>query len=286
MRVYRDYDQAALDAQYNNQATVPDYTVYVRRYAEESRAARNQLRHIAGVAYGAEPSARLDIFPAPMEKAPVLVFLHGGGWQLLSKDDSAFAAPALVAAGACYVALDFPSIPVASLDEIAAQIRAAIAWMHAHIADHGGDPDRLFVAGHSSGAHLAGLLLRDDWQAGLGLPLDVIKGVLLVSGMYDLEPVRLSYRNARLQLDRAAVERNSLLRALPATGCPLVIAYGEHETDEFKRQSLSLFRAWRERKYPARSLQLNGCHHFDVIFDLADPGGALHLLALRQMGLK
>ena len=168
----------------------------------------------------------------------MVVFVHGGAWRSLSLTDCSFPAETITATGALYVPLGFTLMPAAgTLDEMVAQVRTGIAWVWQNIAAYGGDPARLYLIGHSSGAHLAAMALVTDWARLFGLPSNVVHSAVLASGLYDLEPVRLSYRNEMLRLDRAAEIRNSPCRNLPERGPPALIVYGEGETAEFKRQA-------------------------------------------------
>src|SRR5262249_22136380 len=156
--------------------------------------------------------------------APVHVFVHGGAWRGGHKDDYAFPAETLVAAGAHYVALDFASIPTARLPEMAAQVRRAIAWVFANARSFGGDPERLYLSGHSSGAHLAAVALTTDWTA-LGLPAHPIRAALCVGGMYDLRAPLLSARSAYVQVSREEEDQLSPARHADRIGCPVVRAH-------------------------------------------------------------
>ena len=280
MKIYREYDQTGLDQQYNNQGTVPDYTVYVQRYERMSVKARTRLACELDIAYGKNADELMDLYLAPADNAPVQVFIHGGGWRQLSKGVSAFAAEAFVAAGVMFVAVGFSLIPAVKLESIVAQVRKSVAWLFTNVSRFGGDPHRIHVCGHSSGAHLASMLMSDNWQGAFEVPDDIVKSGLLVSGLCDLEPVRLSYRNEYLGLDHLSVRRNSLLYNLPKSGMPLIVAYGQHETDEFKRQSQVLSEAWQNAGNSCASLQIDGRNHFDVILELASQNGVLSQLAL------
>ena len=161
--VWRAFDQAGLDRQYNSRGTVPDFTVYTRRYTELTRAAKARLACIENLHYGPGADQTLDLYPAAPAAGgpgtPVMVFFHGGDWRALSKDDSGFAAPAFVAAGVMFIAVNFSLVPALSIPRIGAQVRHALAWIARNVAAHGGDAARLHVAGHSSGANLVGQLL-------------------------------------------------------------------------------------------------------------------------------
>jgi arylformamidase len=213
------------------------------------------------------------------------VFIHGGAWRLLSARDSAFPAETFVRAGAHYVALDFALLPAVALDQMVDQVRSAVAWLHRYAGQFGGDPDRIFISGHSSGAHLAAAVATTDWKARFGLPQDVVKGALCCSGIYDLEPVRLSSRNDYVQLDEALVAALSPLRHVANLRCPLAVGIGEQESDEFKRQARAFAGAVERHGVPVELLEGAGLNHFEIVNTLASPTGLLARSALHQMGL-
>ncbi|MCZ8254743.1 MAG: alpha/beta hydrolase [Polaromonas sp.] len=285
--VWRGYNQAELDRQYNSRGTVPDVTVYLREYAERSAAAKASLACMENIAYGLGDDDRLDLFPVPGARglAPVLVFLHGGDWRALSKDDSAFAAPACVGAGAMFVALDFTLVPAATLPEMGAQVRRALHWLWLNVALHGGDPARIHIAGHSSGANLVGQVLMTDWQREFDAPADLVKSACFMSGLGDLEPVRLSFRNDKLGLTPEVVAEVSLLRRGAVVRCPLLVAVGGNETDDYLRQSSDVAKWWAARGEPAQLIAPAGRHHFDTVLEWADPESALFKAQLALMGL-
>lgn len=284
-KVWRDYDQAALDSQYNSRGTVADFTVYLGQYAERTRAAKAALRCIENLRYGEARAELLDIYPAARSNAPVMVFLHGGDWRALSKEDSGFGAAALVAAGITLVVPDFTLVPEATLPAMGAQLGRMLAWTAKNVAAHGGDPSRIFIAGHSSGANLVSQLLTLDWPSAHGAPADLVKGAVFISGLGDLEPVRLSFRNQNLGLDRPAVVQASLLHREPAVRCPLLVAVGEHETDDYRRQARDVAAYWTAHGNRAELFELAGCHHFDSVLAWTDPRSALFHATLKMMGL-
>jgi arylformamidase len=283
-------DQRALDFHYNNQAQVPDPRRYLDWYSHASEAARARVDHIGGISYGLLPDEQLDIFrPAEASKGgrrPVVVFVHGGAWQHLDLGRSSFAAGTFTARGALYVPVGFSRMPAAgSLDEMVAQVRTALAWVWQHIDDYGGDRGRLHLIGHSSGGHLAAMALVTEWPKLFGLPADLVRSAVLVSGIYDLEPVRLSYRNEMLRLDRAADLRNSPCRNLPAAGPPLLLVHGELETPEFKRQAQSFAESWQRRFANCRLMEVPGVNHYEVIETLTVPDSLLAQTACAWFGI-
>lgn len=267
---YRGMDQETLDREYNARATVPSIEPFLERYAALSAEMRATLPCHLDVSYGPAEAEAMDIFPAGPD-APVFVFIHGGYWRLLSKEDSAFMARAFTEAGVAVVAVDYALAPEASLDEIVRQCHAAVTWIWANGREFGIDPNRIFVGGTSAGGHLAGMLLAGDWQESFGAPKDIVKGAVALNGLHDLEPVRLTTPNEWLHLDEDAAARNSPIRHLPERGCPLIVAWGGSETSEFKRQSRDYAAAWEARGYPCRAYEIGDRNHFDIVLDFADP---------------
>ncbi|WP_051236770.1 alpha/beta hydrolase [Ottowia thiooxydans] len=283
--VWRAYDQAELDRQYNSRGTVPDVSIYLNEYASRTAAAKASLRCVEDMAYGDGPDDRLDIYQALTPNAPVMVFLHGGDWRALSKEDSGFAAPAFVDAGAMFVALDFTLVPATTLPEMGAQVRRALYWVWKNIGAHGGDPSRIHIAGHSSGANLVGQLLMTDWVKDFSAPADLVKSAVFMSGLGDLEPVRLSFRNEKLGLTPDLVAQVSLLRHGAVASCPLLVAVGGHETTDYLRQSREVADYWKALGGQSTLMALTGRHHFDAVLEWADPASALFTAQLVLMGL-
>ena len=180
--VFRHYDRAALDAEYNNRAKVKDAMDWIARYGAESARARAELPIRFDVPYGAHHAERLDVFPAAgAAPAPIHVFVHGGYWHRLDKADFSFVVRGLRPAGAVTVVVNYGLIPAIDMDTLVRQCRTAVAWVHAHAAEIGGDPARIFVSGHSAGGHLTAMLLATDWTT-LGRPADVLKGGVAIRG--------------------------------------------------------------------------------------------------------
>ncbi|MBT8766915.1 alpha/beta hydrolase [Metapseudomonas boanensis] len=276
---------AYFDVQYNARASVDDFDQYPRQYRALSDAAHASLPCFKDVAYGPGAGERLDIFPASRPDAPVLLFIHGGYWRALSKADSAFMAPALTAAGACVVVLDYDLAPTVTLDHIVDQARRALAWLYLHIGEFGGDPQHLYASGSSAGGHLAGMLLAGGWQTEYGVPATVLRGALPISGLFDLRPLLLTHINGWMNLDEAAAIRNSPAFQLPAEGGELVVSYGALETEEFARQSEEYLAAWTSQGLPGHLVATPGKNHFDVVLELGQAGTPLYQAAIELMGL-
>jgi arylformamidase len=282
MTVFLHYDQAALDRQYDQRAWAPNAAEVIRRYAVNSDLARARLGEPQSCKYGPSGAETLDLYSSGQAQAPLHVFIHGGAWRLLSKRESAFAAEMFVRAGAHFAALDFALLPAASLAVMAAQVRRAIVWLYQNAQTIGADRERIYISGHSSGAHLAALAAVTDWPRQYGLPAGIVKGALCASGIYDLAPVRLSARNEYLRLDDELEQTLSPQRHLDRLGCDLIIAFADGDSDEFRRQAESFARSAGAR---ARLLEAKCLNHFELAEMLADPDGLLGGAALAQMGL-
>ena len=283
-KVYLNYDQEELDRNYDQRAWAPNADETIARWITGSAAARSSLRHRANLAYGSTEDERLDIFPAARAGAPILVFIHGGAWRSLSKEDSCYAAPAFVAAGVNFVALNFANIPKVRLPDMVAQVRRGVAWVYRNARELGGDPNRLYVAGHSSGGHLAASVLVTDWRTHR-LPNTIVKGGLCISGMYDLEPVILSARSSYVKLSKQEEMELSPARHLYALSCPVAIAYGEKETHEFQRQGRDFAQMLKSIGQLYDLVLLGGLNHFEVGSALGAPESHLFSLCRRFMDL-
>ncbi len=274
---------AWLDAQYNNRARIPEHPQIFAGWAERSAAARGRLSARLDLPYGDGPNETLDVFPAGSAKAPVLVFIHGGWWRSLDKSDQSFIAPPFVERGAMVVLPNYALCPAVGIDTIALQMTRALAWVYRHAAQYGGDPQRIVVAGHSAGGHLAALLLCCHWpQVSAGLPPRLVRSALAISGVFDLEPLRRTpFLNVDLRLTPAAVRRLSPARFAAPQGV-LGAVVGGDESEEFLRQNRLIRGAWGERTVPVCE-SVPGANHLSVLDGLLDPGARLHRVARRLL---
>ena len=271
---YRGMDRAALDAAYNNTAAVGQAKrdAYVADWTKRSETIRKAPGARLDLRYGAGERHRLDVFPSGVPAAPTLVYIHGGYWQMNDKEPYAFLAEGLLAAGFNLALVEYTLAPAARMDQIVGEVRSAVAWVIEHAKEVGGDPARVFVSGHSAGGHLTAMAMTDARLAG---------GVA-ISGIYDLEPIRLNYLNDKLGLDVAEAERNSPLRHLPASAAPLVVTVGLGELPELIRQSEEFAAAWRARGHRGRYLPVPEHEHFSILEELARPKGVI-LEALTEL---
>ena len=287
MKVWLDMTQAELDAAYDQTAYAPNREQILGRNATNSERARARLGAPKRYAYGPTPVEGLDVYPTRRPGAPVNVLIHGGAWRGSAAKNNAIAAELFVNAGAHYVVPDFAWVQDVggSLAPIADQVRRAVAWVYRNAAYFGGDPQRLYVSGFSSGSHLAGVLLTTDWAKDFGLPVDMLKGGLCISGMYDLKPVRLSSRSSYVAFTDEMEHALSPQRHLDKLVAPLVLAYGTFETPEFQRQSRDFAAAVKAAGKGVELLVGEGYNHFELYETLASPYGLLGRAALEQMGL-
>jgi len=284
-------DPAWLDHMYNPRLRVPGYAAYFERWATDSAAARAALPGVVDLRYGRGHGETIDVFPAPVPDAPVLVFIHGGYWRSLDKSDHSFIARAFNDRGVCVVMPNYalcpgtPEQPVGIAD-IARQMARALEWTWRNIARHGGDPSRITVAGHSAGGHLTAMMMGCDWQAvAPDLPTLLVRNALSISGIHDLRPLqRAPFLAAALRLsDDDALRLSPALWAAPSRGTLYAVA-GAAESEEFHRQNALMRSAWGERMVPVNEL-LPGLNHFDVVDALADPGHRLHRLAVQLLDM-
>ncbi len=284
--IFRKYDRAALDAQYTASSRVKNVPFFFEGWVKGSEAAREKLKAKLDVRYGDHPEETIDVFPAAQKAAPIHIFFHGGYWQSLNKRDFDFPALALVPAGITYVAVNYALCPTVTMTELVRQCRAAVAYCYRYAADWGADPNRLTVSGHSAGGHLTATMLITDWPGfSAGLPADMVKAGVAISGLYDLEPIRLSYVNDKLHLDQTESLALSPVRHVTKARGELVLAVGGAESDEYHRQQSDFAAAWKKAGGGPAIVDLPGHHHFSVLGAMKTPDGALARAIRRLAGV-
>jgi arylformamidase len=296
--VWRDMDQKALDDAYDQDVYAPNRPLIVARRIAASERTRAILGPPQRVAYGPSEYEGLDIFratpslPSPTSGggkgggAPINVFVHGGAWRRNKAADYALQAEPLVHAGAHTVIIDFINVEQASGDlfPMYEQVRRALAWIWRNAESFGGDRERFYISAHSSGSHLAACFLTDGWREE-NLPKNFCKGALLLSGMYELEPVRRSKRSSYVTFTDAMVEKLSSQRHLDGLDTPLILAYGTCETPEFQRQTRDFFAEVQGLGKSAELIVGEAYNHFELLETLANPYGLTGRAMLRQMKL-
>jgi len=288
-KVYSTFDQTELDREYSPSSCVDDIDVFLDEYVRLSRVAKHAAMSDGtckpDLRYGPGAEETLDLFsPHADGKAPLHIFIHGGYWQLLSKNESCFAAPMFQENGSYFAATNYTLAPHQSLTGIVEENRRAIVWLYSTADKWGFDRNRIFLSGSSAGAHLAMMLLLTDWTQ-YGLPVNTIKGVCAISGVFDLEPIVLTYVNDVVGMDTKEALLNSPIRHGVRNRCPVILTYGDNETDEFKRQTNEYRDVLRESDVPVTFGEIERRNHFDVVLDLTDSETWLAQQVLRQMGL-
>ena len=273
MRLYRDFaDQAALDAEYDPTRTATDAAGLMADWTVRSAGTIERLGGRLDVRYGPTLAEHVDIFPAG-DGAPVHIFVHGGYWRRFAARDFAWVAEPLVARGIAAVLVNYALCPTVSLTEIVRQTRAAIAWTYANGRSFGGDPRRLTLSRHSAGGHLVGMALATDWPGSYGLPADLLRGAVALSGLFDLRPFPYTYLQPALQLTTRETLELSPLDLEPLARAPLVVAVGSAESAEFCRQSRAFAARWADRGVALEHEEIAGANHFTALDALFAPDG-------------
>lgn len=283
-KVWLDMDQAALDAAYDQTVWAANQkAVQTRRdaAAKEAYARLTPVRH----AYGASAIEAFDFYRGK-DGAGVAVFVHGGAWRTGAARDFAHLADTFTGFGLNCAILDFNSVDDLGGDllAMARQVRSAIAWIYRNAAALGVDGERIFVAGHSSGGHLGGCILVTDWAGEFGLPANLIKGAVLLSGMYDLTPVALSKRSEYVNFTPETIERLSAIRHIRHVHCPVVLGYGTLESPEFQRQTPAFAKALSDAGKQNKLIVAEGTNHFEMLEALHNPLGWFGRAARQLMG--
>lgn len=264
MTLYRGMDRAALDAAYDNTKAVANSAALLADFEARSAKLRAAMPQHLDLRYGPAERNRIDYFAAD-QPGPILVFIHGGYWQMRAKENFSFVATGPLAHGIHVALPGYTLAPAITLDGIVAEVRAAIRWIAQHAAAFGGDTSRIVVSGWSAGGHLTAMVMEEA----------AVSGGLAISGIFDLEPIRLNYLNAKLGLDAEAVQRLSPLLHLPARSAPLLLACGAEELPELQRQSQDYATARARAGLAGRLLQLPQHNHFTILETLAQADGAL-----------
>ena len=286
--VFLDYDKDEIDFAYDQAPWAPNAPEVSKRNAQKSAAALARLGPPRRLAYGPTDIEKLDIYITKRPNAPINIFLHGGAWRSGNAKGAAYMSETFVDAGAHFISVDFNNAPEVdgNVMIMAEQVRRAIAWVHKNAASFGGDPDRLYISGTSSGGHLAAVALTTDWQKDFGLPADTLKGGLCCSGMYDLYPVSLSARAGYVKFTPEMIEKLSPQRHLDKLVAPVIVAHGALETPEFQRQNREFAAAVKKAGKPVTFLIGEGYTHFEMFETLGNPYGLLGRAMLEQMKLK
>ncbi|WP_156947142.1 alpha/beta hydrolase [Bradyrhizobium sp. WSM3983] len=285
--IWGEYDQAGLDRAYDQMAWAPNFKQLHARRLALAAAARDRLGTPLRASYGPGPIEGIDIHRSKATTAPVIVFVHGGGWMNGSATDYAHYAEVATQAGAHYAIPDFASVADTGgdLTVLVRQVQAAIAWLYHHAGDFGGDRERFYLCGHSSGAHLASSALVAGWDDFPGISAEIVKGSVLCSGMYDLAPVRHTNRSRQVDFSDAVIDGLSAVRHVDHLSSPVTLLYGTAESPEFQRQSQHFAELIR---MAGKSVSLRAAphyNHFEMTDSFAHPYEAAGRALLEMVGL-
>jgi arylformamidase len=282
--VYRTFTQTELDRQYNAGAAVPDLGRFVEAWETRTAEALETLPNRRNISYGPTSAEKLDVFGIADGGRPIHIFYHGGYWRSRDKKDFGFMAAPIVKAGGIAIIVNYGLCPTVTMDEIVRQCRASVGWVYSNAETIGGDRKKITVSGHSAGGHIVAMLMNTDWGK-FDCPTDVVKGGTGLSGLYDLEPIRLSYLNEDLRMDKDSALRNSPVHHVRRSNAPLLLSLGGDESPEFHRQTDLMKAAWERIGNRTQIVRAPGCNHFSVLDAASDPIHPLCLSMLKQMGL-
>jgi arylformamidase len=274
-KAWGSMDRSELDRAYNNSAAVPEGAQMFKEWQAHSAQVREQHPEHLDLPYGPRERDRIDYFSAG-PNTPVLIFFHGGYWQMRSKADFAFLAGSFLDQGISVAMVGYPLAPEATLDEIVADAHAAVRYLAAQLPLLGGDPARVVVSGWSSGGHLATSVLDEP----------SLRGGVAISGLYDLAPLVKSYVNDKLHIDEAAARRNSPIRNLPPSSKPLELFAGSAELSEMRRQTADYARARSGAALPVHYEEISGANHYTILNDMLRPEGRIHQAVVVMAGIR
>lgn len=282
--VYKGFSKDELEYHYNPQLSVPDHPQLAEARRTKSQLARESLQAWLNVPYGNSPRQVLDIFPADSSLAPVLLFIHGGYWRGGSKDDNCGFAPIFVQNGVTVVLIEHDLCPTVTVTDIVRQTRSAISWTYRNINRYNGNPSKLYISGHSAGGHLAAMALTHDWEQE-GLPRNLIKGAIVMSGVMDLDMVMHVSVNEEIRMTPEIARANNPLLHPPLAGCPVLVAAGGAEPDGWKQMSKDYFQFCQKRGVQCDYLEIPGANHYTMSNHLADATSGLNRAMMKLMNL-
>lgn len=268
---YESYSLQELEEQYDIEGSVPDRLAYLKKFEQLSAQTRKARTALLDIQYGLAEAERLDVFLSDgAAPSAVVVMIHGGGWRASSKEARAFPAELYCPQGAIFVSLEYPLAPDHPLDRIVDSVQRGVKYIGDHAAEWGGDPQKIVLVGNSAGGHLAAMAANAHCAAQASHAR--IAGLVTISGVFDMEPLRRTAANSWLNMDAAIALRNSPMRTIPSVPCPTTVLVGAEEPEEFRRQSFCYAAALQNAGADARFVEVSGENHFSIIERIGEPG--------------
>lgn len=283
MPLYKQYDQASLDLQYNNRFHVPAYANHFSKWDSLSRQTEKEYPVIKDIPYGSLPEETMDIYSAPQPGSRVLIFLHGGYWQMMDKSGFQFIVPAFIPYGITVMIVNYPLAPAFSMDQIVHSCKKIGQWLPKHLHLYNGDIKQVYIAGYSAGGHLGAMLMEASSESPA---TPVYRGLCSLSGLFNLLPVQLSNLNSVIGMDRAAAIRNSPVQLPAINRSPFLLTVGGDETAEFKDQSREMYAHRKAAGNQVELLEIPELNHFSIMEAFVDNRSLLHQAMLRLMELE
>ncbi len=283
-QLYRGFRPNEMEFQYNPRVSVPEYPDLAKIRAAQAKNVRDRAKSWLNLPYGASPREILDIYPADEPRGAVLVYIHGGYWRSGSKEDNCNFVPTFTKRGATVVLVEYDLCPNVTVTDIVRQTRSSIAWVSKNIARYSGDPRKIFISGHSAGAHLTAMALAHDW-AGEGLPADLIKGAVATSGVFDLEMVMKISVQEQVRMTPEIAQQNNPFLYPPKVKCPVVVAVGGAEPKGWQQMSVDYFKYCKEQGMNAEYLVVPGVNHYTMSEQLLGASSPLTQAMIKQMGI-
>ena len=272
MSLYRQFtSQEQIEEEYDLASKEPNLAAIMDDWIEESETTRDDLDCELDLAFGPTLDETLDVFPAENPDSPILIFIHGGYWRMLTSKEFSFIARGFNTAGFSTVVTNYSLCPKVTITEITRQSRAAVSWVYNNARQINGDENNIFVCGHSAGGHQAAMVAITNWWQDYGLPEDTIKGAIPVSGVFDLEPLRYFRLQPTLMITHELIKQQSPIHNIPERAPPVFATVGEYETGEFKRQCSDFISAWRDAGLTGHDTVQNGDTHFTILDGFKSP---------------
>lgn len=273
--IYKNYNNETLNRQYNNRLQSPGFATHFERQAQWNKETAATLKPIRDISYGEHPREKLDVYLSKTPNAKALVFIHGGYWQALDKNDFQFVATAFESLPVTVFIISYPLAPEASMATIVSSCKKAIDWVIDNAENYNANKKSVYLAGHSAGGHLVSMILTSNKD---------VRGACTLSGVFNLVPIQKTTINDAIKMKEQDAVDYSATNKEPAGNPPLIIAVGGDESDEFKAQSAELTKAWN-KKAAAQLIEVPGINHYSIVECFAEKGSILHNAMCAMMEL-